>query len=481
MRTLRSASAAVPPRSVLWGAGPVASGTAMVSSLPGYVISLAWQHGIPPVDLLHWIAEAAATDSVPGRSRADYEAMWTDLLRKPRASLSGLTRTTEIVVDAIDRLTGRREASATTVLGWREFIPTKGAFRKVRAYCACCYAEWGSPRSVIGVEVSPRPPLYEPLLWQFQALGVCVAHAVRLRTACPDPACGARRGALAAWAQPGYCACGTFLGESKEAVVLRDGAPSSEEIEWGAYVTEALSDLILSSPEERGPAGVTMAEAVRMAVARTHDGTFTPFAAAVRMSLGTVSLWKDGRRRPTLGAALRICAVAGFRLPDFLAGNLERLAASPVPKHVPPIPPPENKHVVHDRFAVAAALEFALVTQPAPSLAEVNRVLHISDRQLAREFPEQYRKIVARHTEWVEERSLQAQAVRQSAMLEAIAVVHARGDYPARNQVQELLPSNISIRDPRLTRLWKHEVVRLGYPRPDRPVRLAVLSRGRDR
>src|SRR4051794_26905998 len=142
MSTLRDPAAGVPPRSVLWGARPVASGTPMVSSLAGYLTSLAWEHGIPPVELLHWIAAAAATDAVPGRSRADYEAMWTDLLRKPRASLCGLSRTAEIVVDALDLLTGRRDASATTVLGWRDVLPTKGAFRRVRAYCPCCYAEW---------------------------------------------------------------------------------------------------------------------------------------------------------------------------------------------------------------------------------------------------------------------------------------------------------------------------------------------------
>ena len=157
---------------------------------------------------------------------------------------------------------------------------------------------------------------------------------------------------------------------------------------------------------------------------------------------------KDGRRRPTLGAALRICAVAGFRLPDFLSGRLDGLADAAVPEHVPPIPPSAETHVVHDRDAVAAALENALITQPASSLAEVNRSLHISDRQLAREFPEQCARIVARHKAWVEDRSLEAQAARQAAVLEAIAVVHARGDYPSRHQIHKFPPPHISVREP---------------------------------
>jgi hypothetical protein len=49
--------------------------------------------------------------------------------------------------------------------------------------------------------------------------------------------------------------------------------------------------------------------------------------------------------------------------------------------------------------------------------------------------------------------------------------VHAQGRYPSRHQVQMLLPSWVSLRGPILERLWKDEVVRLGYPRPDKPRR----------
>lgn len=187
-----------------------------------------------------------------------------------------------MVVEAVDRLTGRDASASTTVSGWRQMMPTKGAFRRERAYCPCCYAEWGSPRANSADGEQGSLPLYEPLLWQFQAVGVCVEHGVRLRMSCPDPACGARRGALAAWAQPGYCSCGNFLGESAIAVIARDGRPTAAELEWGAFVTEALSDLITSQPGPPTARDVTIAQAVRLAVARTHDGTFTPFAEVRR-------------------------------------------------------------------------------------------------------------------------------------------------------------------------------------------------------
>jgi site-specific recombinase XerC len=59
----------------------------------------------------------------------------------------------------------------------------------------------------------------------------------------------------------------------------------------------------------------------------------------------------------------------------------------------------------------------------------------------------------------------------QELVVAAMATVHAEGRYPSRHQVQMLLPSWVSLRGPILERLWKDEVVRLGYPRPDKPRR----------
>lgn len=458
------------PRTVLWGEGPQGVGTPMVVSLAGYLAALAWDHNIPPVDLLHWIAEEGADEQVPGRGRADWEALWTDLLRKPRASLSGLSRTAEVVAEVVDRLTGRTDASATTILPWAAVVPTKHAFRRVRAWCPACYLEWSQTEPAGAGRT--RPTLYEPLLWQFEALDVCAVHNLRLRTTCPSPECGVRRGALSAWAQPGYCGCGAFLGEDRASVVARDGEPTDDELAWGAYVSGALGDFLCAVPAaDENLEQADIAAAVQIAVDISHDGTYTPFANAVRMSLGTVSLWKDGRRRPTLPAALRICAVAGFRLPDFLAGRLEVLRASTPPAVVPPVPPAVETHQVHDPVLVLAALEDARDAPVPPSLASVNRQLHISDRQLMRTHPGLCTAIAERHAAWVAERGVTAQAERKRVLLATIATVHATGAYPSRGQLYRRLPSTVSLRDRELETAWKDEVERLGYPRPTLPTR----------
>lgn len=461
-----------PQRSVLRGHAPQGVGTAMVASLPGHLVDLAWTHAVPPVELLRWVAEAGSQPGVPGRERGDFEAMARDLLRKPRASLVGPTRTSAILVQAIERLTLRDDVSGTTLDPWEPVLPRRHAFRELRAYCPCCYEEWARPPAGGAAPMSGPSRIYEPLLWQLKPLTVCVRHGVRLRTACLDPVCGADRAALAAWARPGFCgACGSFLGARPDDVVAAEGLLDPATLDWERYVTTALSDLLLSPPA-RGETITALATpgAVRLAVDRFSAGRYTPFAAAIGKSLGTVSLWKDGRRRPELDSALRICAVAGFRLPDFLAGRLRRLASSPTPTRIPFIPASGETHRVHDPDEVRATLEAALIAEPPPSLAAVNRGLHIDGRQPYRLYPEQCRRIRDRHLAWVEDRSVAAQAERQRLVLEAMATLHAHGRYPSRHQVDKLLPSNVRLRSLILLRLWKDELVRLGYPRPDRPV-----------
>ena len=469
------APGAWPARSVLRGHAPEAIGTGMVASLAGHLIDLSWAHGIPPVELLRWVADEGSLPGVPGRTRADFEAMNLNILRKPRASLVGPSKTSEVMVEALGRLTCRDDIVATTLLAWAPVLPSKNAFRATRAYCPCCHEEWARPAVPgDGTPSAGRPRgVYEPLLWQFSTLEACIRHGVRLRTACPNPECRVARGVLGAWARPGYCSrCGSFLGRTLGDVIAAEGVLDADTLDWQRYVTQALSDLI-TDPPAAGEAISSLAtpRAVQLAVERATDGTYTPFAEAIRMSLGTVSLWKDGRRRPTIDGALRICAVAGFRLPDFLAGRLTALEATTPPAKVPYVPPSGETHQVHDRGAMQARLRLALRESPPPALTSVERDLHIDRRQLARLYPDDCRRIRDRHLEWIEDRSLAAQRECQELVVAAMATVHAQGRYPSRHQVQMLLPSWVSLRGPILERLWKDEVVRLGYPRPDKPRR----------
>ncbi len=463
-----------PERSVLQGRAPEYTGTGMVVSLAGYVIGLAWDHRIPPVELLHWIADAGSDATRPGRTRADYEAVTRDLLRKPRSTLIGPWNTGEIIAEALGRLTGREDIRSTTLLGWAPVLPTKRAFRIHRAYCPCCYFEWSHPvpSPAIGAAAQPPAGIYEPLLWQFTELEVCIRHGVKLRSACSDPSCRAKRGTLAAWARPGYCECGRFLGVAWEAVKAVEGDLDERVLNWQEYVTAALCDLIANPPaagEVVSP--VATSAAVQLAVERSTGGKYIRFADMIQMSAGTVSLWKDGRRRPTIGGALRICAASGFRLPDFLAGRVTLLELTMGPTLVPYIPKSTETHRVLDWNRVRRKLRAAVGQEVPPSLRSVRRDLRVDARQLSRLYPDECRLIRERHLQLVEDQSMEAQRHRQDLILAAIRSIHAEGRYPSRHQVSKLLPRNVSLRQAILNRLWKDELVRLGYPRPDKPRR----------
>ena len=464
-----------PDRSVLLGYAPEGIGTGMVVSLAGHLVDLATAYDIPPVELLRWVADAGSRPGVPGRSRADFEAMNRNLMRKPKAALIGPSKTSEVMAEALGRLTLRDDIVSTTALAWARVLPTKHSFRAELAYCPCCYEEWARPAlpgdrtPVIG---RPRRP-YEPLLWQFSALEVCSRHEVRLRIGCPDPACDARLGAISAWARAGYCGrCGSFLGAALNEVLTIEGALDATTLAWQRFVSDALCDLIAHPPavDERISPLATRA-AVQLAVERACDGSYARFCEAIQMSKGSISLWKDGLRRPTIKAALRICAVAGFRLPDFLAGRLAVLEAAVRPRPAPYVPPSGETHHPHDAAAVQVRLQRALREKPAPSLASVQRDLHIHERALARLYPDEHRQIKARYEAGVAQRALENKDQQEDLVVGVIAALHAAGRYPSRLQIQLQLPSAVGLRSAILEKVWKDEVVRLGYPRPDKPKR----------
>src|SRR6266702_3016311 len=83
------------------------------------------------------------------------------------------------VVRALEGLTQREELQCLTLLTWREVFPLVGLVRPTKAWCGACYEE----------QQRAGHPIYDPLLWAFQDLIVCVRHQQYLRFHCPYQDC----------------------------------------------------------------------------------------------------------------------------------------------------------------------------------------------------------------------------------------------------------------------------------------------------
>jgi transcriptional regulator with XRE-family HTH domain len=145
------------------------------------------------------------------------------------------------------------------------------------------------------------------------------------------------------------------------------------------------------TPDLEGPVSACRTrEAVHLAWRRTGL-SLTKLAAAMGVALATVSLWKDGRRQPSLPGALRLCRVSGVALVDFLRGDLDSIRATPAREgELPYVRPSDEHHAADDWRIVPRLMLMASGTRlrcfpkecakPDPSLVPGVTLSSITDR-----------------------------------------------------------------------------------------------------
>ena len=437
-------------RTTLVGLDPIGLGTPLAEGLTGYVARLAWAHRLPPATLLRHVAATVLAGADP--SGIDVGAWQRHLeagLRDCSLGLLGHERTSATWVAAFERLTGRDDLAGLTLRAWSAVLPTLGLVRPTRAFCPDCLAAWARD----GL------PAYEPLAWSLRPVRVCVVHGCALETACPS--CGHERWPLTAFAIPGACAeCGGSLAFAR----ARDLEGNEGSREYARWVAVQVGELVAASATvEVDP--LALPAAVERAAELVAAGNLTCLAASIGTSLAAVSLWKDGRRVPSLERSLRLCHAAGFRLVDFLAGNLGALEVA-LPERPGSTPREKRPYRQIDWEAVRTGLEAALDETPAPSLLALTRRFGVANQALRRHEPALATAIVARHRAARRAASAARRAERARVVIEAIDAVAAEGRYPSRLQVDRRLPRAVRLRDRALLALWRSRVVALGFRDP---------------
>ncbi len=237
-----------------------------------------------------------------------------------------------------------------------------------------------------------------------------------------------------------------------------------EELDWQRFVVAQVGQLIAMTPDLEGPVSACRTrEAVHLAWRRT--GLSLPrLAAAMGVALATVSLWKDGRRQPSLPGALRLCRVSGIALVDFLRGDLAAIGATAAREgDLPYVRPSDEHHAVWDWSVIRRRLAREMGADEPRPLAVILRGLGVDLRQAKRECPTECAAIVERHARWEAARAAARMEEEARLVRAAIAAVRAEGRYASRHQVQKRLGSAISLRDPRLMAIWREEAQEPGW------------------
>lgn len=223
----------IPKRSRLFSLEPIGVGTPDTESLSSYLCRLAQEHCVTSGKLI--VGEIA-----PQMMGEEYKVtlitknistLFSNSDAKP--AINGMRTKTQSLVQALEELTQRKDLNFLSLLTWKGVINERGLFRQYRAWCPQCNEQWRQETKVI----------YEPLLWSFRKVDVCLHHNCLLIDECPH--CSSYLPVIANSLQLGFCSrCKGWLGSRGE------GKPvlTTDELEWNHYNIRSIGDLIAVAP-----------------------------------------------------------------------------------------------------------------------------------------------------------------------------------------------------------------------------------------
>ncbi len=219
----------LPLRSRLFYLEPIGVGNPYTESLASYLNRLAQEHCLTSQKLIMGqIAPLILTSEDKSELlRKSVSHLLGNSDAKP--AINGMREMTDQLVTVLEQLTMRQDLRFLTLLSWKGMISERALFRNYRACCPCCLEEWKQNKKTI----------YEPLLWSFKDVEVCLRHEQRLIDECPH--CKSRLPVFARISSPGFCSrCYGWLGNNGQ---------TTEEIEKYRVVIEGIGDLMAVTPQ----------------------------------------------------------------------------------------------------------------------------------------------------------------------------------------------------------------------------------------
>lgn len=310
--------------------GPIGVGSRDVESLTSYIRRLARCQRLPVTSFLR------ATVLEPVRR----ERAQRDLAIQPsRAteSVNGTGGVPEMLVQRLERLSGRSDLIALTLIGRDGGVCLREALRTSRAWCARCLA-------------MDDLPAYDRLSWTFREFRACDTHEIPLTRSCGH--CGSLQPPLAEWAHAFRChVCGHLLARARPEQVTGP--------EWAR--SRALTVLVPTLLSQALSREQVMAD-ISAAVLRA--GSLRALGRQSGVSTAELSALRRGLVRPHLSAYLSV--VTGIPSEDMRTAR-PRAPTSP------------------DR--VREALTLALHRRPVPSVRAVAKEVAMAPATLRSRWP----------------------------------------------------------------------------------------------
>lgn len=406
----------IPTRSRLFPIEPIGVSTPLVESLSSYLMRLAASHTV----LLRVLAKQEIRSVIP----KSYKSGDLFCIKHRTGTVNGTGVIAFDLVQALEKLTFRKDLTFLTLLKWSQVFPQRQLTRPVKAWCPICYQNWFSDNKII----------YDPLLWSFQEVNICLKHKIPLKTCCPH--CYSELPPLASNSRPGYCNyCEQWLGQE-----ISINITALENENWQVWVINNLGSILANSPNLSIIAKEQVAQSLQASIEQTTQGNIAAFARLIGFPKNQVWMWSKGKVLPQLSVLLKICYLFNLSLLEFLTNNKLKLNFCSNSKSVNQDRISLKKRISNLIF-VEKSLKSILSESPEkpPSLTAVAKQLGFNRRTLTRSFPELCQAISARYLEY--RKSCRLQKIQQCTLEieQAVVELDKKGIYPSESNVSKLL------------------------------------------
>jgi TniQ len=423
----------IPQRSQLYHLEPIGIGTGSIECLTSYASRLAAAHCLSPAVLLartlvpiigkqYWLrghAGSTARSSILGYSSS-----------QPAKLINGKGTIAKDWVTALQALTLRDDLKFLTMLPWTEAFTQKNLLRSSKAWCPSCYEDRRSGNQVV----------YEPLLWTFRDVEVCVKHNRRLNFQCQY--CGQSLPWLSRSSQAGYCSnCDKWLGIPLEATSTETEI-SLSELDWQVWVTANLEEMISRAKDLPAPPKERIAQSLTLCIDQACDGIMNRFARLIDKRKSTVWGWQHAENQIPINDLLYMCKRLNISLVDFLYAasfvitNIELMSPSVLGSGVKAKrrPPRQLDNEVTER-----ALSATLKEEAPLSMRAIAERLDLNKRVLYRHFPELCKAISGRYRHHRQAQCNNRRDQYEEELKQTKAELRASGVYPSRRRVARVI------------------------------------------
>lgn len=297
----------MPPRSSLYPLKPEGINTPFVESLISYVVRLAKAYYVSPKALvLQEIGPYLEKPIHPDASRI--HSFWSENAH----TLNGMNTSTSNWVQRLEDLTLRKDLRLLTMMTWSEVISRIGMFHTTKAWCPICYEEWRQS----GQEV------YDPLVWSFRSVVICIRHHRYLSLRCPYENCRKTPPLLTSRSLPGHCPkCGGWLGSSSTKNIT-DNLQETDIPDLHYWIAGAVGDLVASASDFLNPLKrEALVERIRFSLEKVAHGNMRILASQLGVSERLIQAWLHGQQIPKLTTILQMCVRLDMSPMCFLTGK----------------------------------------------------------------------------------------------------------------------------------------------------------------